>query len=115
MIEAGQPTGDGQQGVLGGVRGIGRVAGHATAHGVEPVVVGSQQLLQGLPVTGLGPADQLRVAPVGAILCGLLRLRRDRSDSIDLTAADACRRMAENCSSPFWTLAGRWLVPYSDP
>ena len=50
------PAGDGDQRLLGGVEGVGVVAGQPAAHRVDAVVVAAEQRVEGGAVAGLGGA-----------------------------------------------------------
>jgi hypothetical protein len=60
-VEAGQAPDDGDQGLLGRVQRVGVVPGDATAEGVYPVVVPSQQRVERASVARLGVTDELVV------------------------------------------------------
>ena len=57
-VVAVEAAGDGDQGVLGGVERVVLVAGHASADGVDAVVVAAQQGVEGRAVAGLGRLDE---------------------------------------------------------
>jgi hypothetical protein len=57
-VEPGEAPHHGDEGLLGGVLGIGVVAADAPADGVHPVDVHAQELLEGIPVPCLGGTDQ---------------------------------------------------------
>ena len=65
-VEAPDAAGDGDQGLLGGVEGVGLVAGQPAAHGVDPVVVAAQQRVEGGAVALLGGADERLVVGLGS-------------------------------------------------
>ena len=66
-IETVQPADDGDEGILGGVSGVGVVAGEAAAHRVHPVIVGPQQRLEGAAVTQAGQLDERPVVAPGIV------------------------------------------------
>lgn len=56
---------DRNQGFLGGVESVGIVAGQPAADGVDPILMASQQLIEGTLVSRLGRLDQRTVVDIG--------------------------------------------------
>ena len=67
-VEAADAAHDGDHRLLRGVGGVGVVAGDPPAHGVDPVVVEAQQLLEGPAVAALRGRHERAVVVVGALM-----------------------------------------------
>lgn len=65
-VEAGEALGDGDQGFLGGVEAVGVVAGQSPAHGVDPILVAAQELVQGSLIPGLRGRHQRPIVVLAA-------------------------------------------------
>lgn len=57
-VEAGEPSDDRDQGLLGGIERVGIVAGEPPADRVDPVLVQAQEFVEGPPVPALSGRDQ---------------------------------------------------------
>lgn len=60
-VESGQAPDDGDQRFLGGVESVGLLTADPPAQRMDPVVVPSEQPVEGAPVAGLSGGDELEV------------------------------------------------------
>ena len=95
-VEPGQPADDGEEGLLGGVEGVGLVAGQSPAQAEDPVVVPAEQRVE--RVRGRPPAPPRTRAPssrCSAIGRGYRRVARGPADAgqrVPVTRARGARR-----------------------
>ena len=57
-VEAAEAPDHGDERLLGGIEGVGVVAGDAAAHQVDLRLVGAQEAVEGTPITVLGGSDE---------------------------------------------------------